>query len=158
MAATGGPYVQAAVLCETFIKGEQSHALSLINVIEGIGVAGPDPKEMPPTTIGPPLKLVINLWAGSARGRYSLKLRPVAPSGLEDDVIDVGFVEFGGVAGGLGVDTILAFPGYEFTEPGAYWFDVLLTEIGEDDGQVLTRVPFTIQYQPGVTIRMPGES
>jgi hypothetical protein len=150
MAAGSGPYVQIAVICETFIKGEQSHALSLINIIEGIGVGGDDPQQMPPTTIGPPLKLVVNLWAGGTRGRYTLKLRPEAPSGLQDDMIEIGSVQFSGDAG---VDTIVPMPSYEFTEEGIYWFDVLLVTPGEVDGQLLTRISFKVDYQPVVTLR-----
>jgi len=147
-----GPYVQIAVLCETFIKGEQSHALSLINIIEGVTVAGDGPN-MPPAKVGPPLKLVINLWAGSARGRYSLKLRPEAPSGLQDDLIEVAQPNFGAPGTGLGLDHIVPMPEYEMTEEGTHWFDVLLTPVGEDDGQLLTRIPFVIAYQPTVTLR-----
>jgi hypothetical protein len=153
--ASSGPYVQTAVLCETFIKGEQSHALSLINIIEGIGVAGTDPREMPHTTIGPPLKIVINLWAGQAKGRYSLKLRPEAPSGLQGDLIELVLVQFAAPTG-LGVDTIMPMPPYEITEEGTHWFDVILTAPGEEEGELLTRIPFTVQYQPAVGFQMPN--
>jgi hypothetical protein len=151
-ASSGGPYVQLAVLCEAFIKGEQSHALSLINIVEGITVAGAEP-QMPPARIGPPLKIIINLWAGAARGRYSLKLRPETPSGLQDDPLELGPVNFGTPGGGLGVDTIREMPEYELTEEGTYWFDVFLTAVGEDEGQFLTRIPFIISYQPTVVLR-----
>jgi hypothetical protein len=151
MAANTGPYVQMAVLCETFIKGEQSHALSVINVLEGISAAGPEPN-MPPANIGPPVKVIVNLWAGQARGRYLLKLRPEAPSGIQDDPIDLGEVQFNEMSG-LGVDTIVPMPPYEFTEPGTHWFDVLLGISGEDGGELLTRIPFTINYQHAVTLR-----
>jgi hypothetical protein len=152
MADSSGPYVQLAVLCETFIKGEQSHALSLINIIEGFTVAGEGP-DMPPARIGPPIKLVINLWAGSTRGRYSLKLRPEAPSGIQHDLIEVAPLNFGVPGAGFGLDTIVPMPEYELTEEGTWWFDILMTPVGEDEGQLLTRIPFTITYQPTVTLR-----
>ena len=92
--ANGGPYVQVAALCQTFIRGAESGQLSLINVLEGMTVVGPDPDEMPPVTIGPQMKLVIGLWAGHTKGRYRLKLRPEAPSGLQGDPIDLPPLRF----------------------------------------------------------------
>jgi hypothetical protein len=143
---SSGPYVQVAVICETFIKGAQSGALSVINVLEGITVTGSDPDEMPPVTIGPPLKLVINLWAGQTRGRYSLKLRPEEPSGLQGDPITIGPLQFGDT-GARGVDAILPMPSYDFTEEGLHWFDVLFGGKGQED-RLLTRIPFGVTYQP----------
>jgi hypothetical protein len=142
--------VQIAVICETFIKGEQTHALSLINVVEGITLGGPDPRAIPSATIGPPLKLVINLWAGSTRGRYMLKLRPEAPSGIQDDEIEIVSFQFAGE--GDGKDTIVPMPSYEFSEEGMYWFDVLLAQADEAGGQLLTRIPFKVDYQQTVTL------
>jgi hypothetical protein len=149
--ATNGPHVQVAVICENFIKGAESQALSLINIVEGFTGQGPEP-QMPPLTIGPPLRLVINLWAGQARGRYMLKLRPEAPSGVQGDPIDIAEVQFNERTG-LGQDTIAEMPEYEMTEPGVHWFDVLLAQPGEDGGQMLTRIPFTVNYQQAVTLR-----
>jgi hypothetical protein len=151
LASSNGPYVQIAVICESFIKGEQSHALSIINVIEGIGTAGSE-REMPPVNIGPPLKLIINLLAGQARGRYVLKLRPQAPSGIQDDPVNLGEVQFNEMSG-LGVDTILPMPPFELTEPGTHWFDVLLGADDGDDGELLTRIPFMINYQQTIQLR-----
>jgi hypothetical protein len=68
--SNGGPYVHAAVLCQTFIKGEQSHALSLINILDTVTIGGADPDEMPPVALGPggiSATLVVNLWAGHAK-------------------------------------------------------------------------------------------
>ena len=144
--SSGGPYVQVAVLCETFIKGAQSGALSLINIIEGITVGGTDPDEMPPFTLGPPLKLVVNLWAGQTKGRYSLKLRPEEPSGLQGDPINLGPIQFADT-GARGVDAILPMPSYEVTEEGTYWFDVLFAGKEQED-LMLTRIPFSVVYQP----------
>ena len=148
MTNTGGPYVQIAVLCETFIKGAQTGALSLINIVETVNVAGSDPREMPPAVIGPPLKIVINLWAGRAQGRYDLKLTPWAPSGLQGNPIDLGSIQFTGTPG---VDTIVPMPPYELSEEGPYWFDVVLAAPGDDEGQTLTRIPVNVKYhvQPG---------
>lgn len=106
---------------------------------------------MPPFHLGAPTKLIINLWAGQARGRFLLKLRPEAPSGVQDDPIDLAEVQFTELTG-LGRDVIMPMPNYDLTEPGTYWFDVLLGVATDDDGQLLTRIPFTVTYQQTVTL------
>lgn len=147
-----GPHVQIAAFAELFIRGAQTGALSVINIVDGVTVTGPDLNEMPPFSLGR-YKLIINLWADKAKGRYFLKLRPHEPSGLEGDPIDLTPVNFKATA--LGVDHIQQAPPFEVSEEGTYWFDLLLVAPGEDDGQLLTRIPFNVQYQPGVTIQMP---
>jgi hypothetical protein len=143
----GGPYVQTAVICETIIRGAETKNLNLINILEGCGIQGTDPDEMPSFTIGPPLKLVINLWGGKARGRYPLYIRPEEPSGLQGDRIKLGLLQFNGQSTG-GCDTILPMPHYEITEEGTHWFDVLLSPGGGEEDRLLTRIPFTVQYVP----------
>lgn len=146
----GGPYVQVATLCQTFIRGAESGQLSLINVIDGATVAGEDPEAMPPVTIGPPLKLVIGLWAGQTKGRYQLRLRPEEPSGLQGDLIELTSLQFT-ATGGRGVDTIMPMPEYEITEEGTTWFDVLFSPGAGQEDRLLTRIPFTVVYQPQAT-------
>jgi hypothetical protein len=141
----GGPYVQAATFCETIIRGAETGRLSLINIIDGIIVVGPDPDEMPPFSIGN-LRVVVNLWAGQAKGRYGLKLRPEEPSGLQGDLINLGSLNFS--ASRPGIDTIRPMPPYEVTEEGKYWFDVLLSPGRDQDDRLLTRIPLTVTYQP----------
>ncbi len=143
----GGPHVHMAVLCEKFIRGAESRQLSLINVMEGITVGGPDADQMPPFKIGAPLMLVISLWAGQTKGRYSLKLRPEEPSGLQGDPIKLPPIQFTGAAG-HGVEIILPMPSYELTEEGTYWFDVLFSPGSGQEDRLLTRIPFTVIYQP----------
>jgi hypothetical protein len=155
MAESTGPHVQLAVFAEQFIRGAQSGALSVINIVDGVTVTGPDQNQMPAFSLAI-YKLIINLWADQAKGRYFLKLRPHEPSGLQGDVIDLIPVNF--VSTALGVDHIQQAPAFEVTEEGIYWFDVLLCAPGEDDGQVLTRMPFTVQYQPGITLQIPGNA
>lgn len=148
----GGPHVQLAVFAEQFIRGAQSGNLSIINIIDAVQVQGPDPNEMPPFSLEA-FKLIINLWADKTKGRYFLKLRPHEPSGIEGDLIDLTPVNF--VATALGVDHVQQAPAFEVTEEGTYWFDLLLVAPGDEDGQMLTRLPFTVRYQPAVTVQMP---
>jgi hypothetical protein len=85
---------------------------------------------------------------------YSPKLRQEAPSGIQDDPIDIAEVQFSEFTG-LGIDTIVPMPEYDLDEQGTYWFDVLLGHPGDSDGQLLTRIPFTLTYRQTVTLRRP---
>jgi hypothetical protein len=146
----GGPYVQLALFAEKFIRGAQTGALSIINMVDAVGVRGDNPNQMPPFQMEQ-LMVFVNLWAGDAKGRYEILLRPQEPSGLYGDPLDIGPVNF--VPTAKGVDIARQMPPYEITEEGTTWFDVLLAPPGEDDGQLLTRIPFEINYQPTVTLR-----
>jgi hypothetical protein len=77
-----------------------------------------------------------------------LKLRPEEPSGIQGDPITLGPIQFAG-GSAASVNFIAAMPEYEMTEEGTYWFDVLFGGRGQDD-RVLTRIPFTVNYQPDV--------
>jgi hypothetical protein len=147
----GGPHVQLALFAEKFIRGAQSGALSIINIIDGIAVPGSSP-EMPSFSLQ--AMIFINLWADQTKGRYEVKLRPQEPSGLYGDVIDIGAVNFTSTA--LGVDIARPLPPFEITQEGTYWFDVLLVAPGDEDGQLLTRIPLAVEYRPGVTLQMPN--
>jgi hypothetical protein len=140
----GGPYVQAASFCETIIRGAETGRLSMINIIDGVTIVGPDPDEMPPFSLAT-LKVVVNLWAGQTKGRYALKLRPEEPSGHQGDLLDLGSLNFSTQPG---IDTIRPMPPYEVTEEGKYWFDVLLSPGRDQEDRLLTRIPLTVVYQP----------
>jgi len=50
---------------------------------------------------------------------------------------------------------VVAMPAYEVTEPGTHWFDVLFSADGTAPQRLLTRIAFTIGFQPQVTVRLP---
>jgi hypothetical protein len=139
-----GPYVQAATFCETIIRGAETGRLSIINIIDGLTVVGPDPNNMPSVSLAN-LRVVITLWAGQAQGRYMIMLRPEVPSGLQGDLINLGSVNFSNQPG---IDIALPMPPYEITEEGKYWFDVILSPGQDGEDQLLSRIPLTVQYQP----------
>ena len=140
-----GPHVQLAVFTDRYIRGAQSGSLSLINIVDGATMVGEDPEEMPSFSLEH-LTLVIGLWAGQTKGRYSLKLRPEEPSGVQGELIDLGQVNFPDT-GARGVDIIRQMP-YEVTEEGTYWFDVLFSPGSGLEDRLLTRIPLTVVYQP----------
>jgi hypothetical protein len=142
----GGPHVQVAAICEKVLREASGGALSLINIVEGVTATaiGVDvPEEMPPLSLES-LFLVITLWSDKTKGRYKLRIRPEAPSGIRDDPLEIpiNFRE----TGNKGVDTVIPM-GYTVTEEGLYWFDVLLGT-NDQEGRLLTRIPLNVMYQP----------
>lgn len=144
----GGPHVQVAVFVDRFIRGAQSGSLSLINIIDGATMVGEDPNEMPPFSLGH-LTIVIGLWAGQTKGRYTVSLRPEQPSGVQGELIPLGSVNFPDT-GARGVDIIQQMS-YEVSEEGTYWFDVLFSPGAGQDDRALTRIPLRVAYQPQPT-------
>jgi hypothetical protein len=136
-----GPYIQMAGLCEQVIE-DKAGALSLIRVIDTITntVARPDaPAEMPPITY--PMKMVIMLKAGRARGRHELKITPEQPSGEIKPSLTRSIHMEGEERG---VNHIINMV-FTFTMEGLYWFNVYF------DDFLLTRIPLRIKYERIVT-------
>jgi hypothetical protein len=148
----GGPHVQLALFAEKFIRGAQSGALSIINIIDAVTVQGPSPNEMPPFSLDQ-LMIFINLWADKTKGRYTIKLRPQEPSGLYGELIEIGPANFTPTT--MGIDIARLMPPHEITEEGTTWFDIMLVAPGDEEGQILTRIPFNVTYQPTVTLQRP---
>jgi hypothetical protein len=136
-----GPYIQMAGLCELVLE-EKTGVLSLIRIIDTIThkVASPDaPTEMPPVTY--PMKMVIMLKAGRARGRHELKIIPELPSGeLKPPLIQSIHME----GEERGVNRIINML-FTFTMEGLYWFNVYF------DDSLLTRIPLRVKYERIVT-------
>lgn len=141
--SSGGPYVQAALVCEKLLTegdGVQSfiRAVDRLNV-GAIGPVGQVPTDMPQQQV--PFILCLALKSGNARGRYALKVRAEKPSGRQSPAIEVG-LHLEGEERGANVNIDLR--GFVFDEEGLWWFDVLFG----DNETVLTRVPFRLAYQP----------
>jgi hypothetical protein len=156
-ALSEGPYAQSAVLCETFIRGAESGQMTLVNILEGIGVSGPDLRAMTPIVIGAPIKLVVRLCGGDSTERYSLGLRSEAPSGTQRELLELADIEFSKAEGNI-FSTVLPMPQYEVTEPGTHWFDLLIRGHREEQPRLLTRIPLNVSYQPRVTLRTGSKS
>lgn len=141
MTSEQGPYIQMAGLCEQVIE-DTTGALSLIRIIDTIThtEARPDaPVEMPPVTY--PMKMVIMLKSGRARGRHELKMVPELPSG-EVKPAFTRSVQMEGEERGFNNIVNMVFT---FTMEGLYWFNVYL------DDSLLTRIPLRIKYNRIVT-------
>lgn len=127
-----------AVLCEKVLS-EQDGVLSIIRVIDRMTIAttGPDvPEEMPPTQLA--LNAVVSFKSGTARGRYTIKLRPEDPSGMQLPALEMP-VHFEGAD--RGANMIVTF-NFRAEHEGLYWIDVLFQD------EVITRMPLRVIYQP----------
>jgi hypothetical protein len=136
MAFERGPYIQAACFCELVIA-DQENVLSLIRVVDTLNhfEAGPNPPEdMPPFMH--PLKLVLMLKSGEARGRSNLRIVPQVPTGETKDALDLT-VHFEGDEKGHNIAANLNF-GFEME--GLYWFHVYV------DDHKLTSIPLRVKY------------
>ena len=130
-----------AGLCEQVIE-DKTGVLSLIRIVDTIThtEAHPDaPTEMPPVTY--PLKMVIMLKSGRARGRHELKIIPELPSGEVKSPFS-RTVHLEGEE--RGVNNIINMV-FTFTTEGLYWFNVYLND------SLLTRIPLRLKYNRVVT-------
>ncbi len=140
-----GPYVQAAALCEQVIE-DKSGVLSFIRIIDTIThtEARPDaPIDMPPVTY--PMKMVIMLKSGRARGRHEVKIIPELPSGEIKNPLTHSIQLEGEERGTNNIINML----FTFTMEGLYWFNIHL------DDSLLTRIPIRIKYNRIVTQEPP---
>jgi len=135
-----------AGLCEQVIE-DKTGVLSLIRIIDTIThtEARPDaPLEMPQVTY--PLKMVMMLKSGRARGRHELKIVPELPSG-ETKAPYVQSVQMEGEE--RGTNTIINML-FTFNAEGLHWFNVYF------DDSLLTRIPLRIKYNRIITQQAPN--
>lgn len=133
----GGPYLAAALFCDKVLE-EKDGTLSAIRMVDRIThtISGPDaPEAMPPITIN--LFALLSFKSGAARGKYTLKFIPNAPSGKIMPEFS-GPIVLEGDDRGANVVLNLGIP---VEEEGLYWFDVIFDE------QLITRMPLRIVYQ-----------
>lgn len=136
MSFEGGPYVQAACICDQVIE-DKTGVMSLIRIVDNLThmEANPSPPEiMPPVHYRG--KLVLMLKSGKAIGRYNLKVQPELPTGETLDPIVIT-AHFEGEEKGINVVTDLNFT---FELEGLYWFNIYIDE------DFLTGIPFRVRY------------
>jgi hypothetical protein len=133
----GGPFLQAACLCNMVIE-DKTNTLSLIRIIDNVTHVerGPSPPEdMPPFMHS--MKLVLMMKSGRATGRSEIVITPELPSGLKETPMPPLSVHFTGEERGHNQIVNLNF---EFKMEGLYWFHIHL------DGEPWTSIPFRIRY------------
>jgi len=135
-----GPFVNVAAVCERTLE-EKDGVLTLVRLIDRVivGALGPEvPAEMPAQTIQ--LTIVVSLRPGDAVGRYTITVRPEAPSGEQLDPIELPVTFEGGPDRGVNLVLNMQF---QAQHEGLYWFDILL-----DGATQLSRIPLRLVYQP----------
>lgn len=132
---TGGPYLSAALLCDTVLE-DKSGTLSLIRIVDRLNVSPPPgaPERMPPTPFN--THLVVSFKSGMARGQYTLRITITSPSGAEATHLTLP-VLFEGEDRGVNAVVRLEMVLEEY---GLFWFGVYLNDVP------FTRIPLRVVY------------
>jgi hypothetical protein len=133
---TNGPYLKAAVLCESVIEDKQG-VLSLIRVVDRViaGASGPGaPAAMP--KFNHRLMAVVMMTSGEFNGTAEISLTMQNPAGIRQPIGTTG-VLFEGQDRGA---NIVAELNMSLEIEGLYWIEVHLGE------ELLTRVPMRVVY------------
>ena len=144
---TGGPYLEAALLCEKVLQ-ELDGVKSVIRIVDRVTrqLFGPTiPMEMEP--FEHELFLFVRFKSGSARGPMSLQVKMIKPSG-ESPAPFMSTIIFEGEED-RGVDIVMGMK-IKFDQTGLYWFLVGLGEV------IVTRIPLRITYIPQIMQILPG--
>ena len=141
-----GPYLKTAVFCDQVIEGKDG-VLSLVRAIDRLTITagGPGAPEAMPE-VRRPLKLVLMLVSGRARGGQNLEVKIETPDGTIGPWWSSRILFEGE---DRGANVVLEVE-QEFRFEGLYWFHLLL------EGNQLTRIPFRVIYQriaPGSQLR-----
>ncbi len=137
--AGGGPFVNAAFICEKVLR-EQDGVLTPIRLVDRFihrpQVASLD-QPMPPALLT--FTLLIVLKSGDARGRSTLRVRLEEPSGLVQPNQMSQPVQLEGEDRGINAIFEVAM---QFEREGLHWFVISL------DDTELTRTPLRLIYEP----------
>jgi hypothetical protein len=142
MPSQGGPYLQAALLCEKALQ-ETDGVISLIRIVDRWTVSGPT-DDMPQTAIQ--ATMVLMFKSGFHRGPGRLTITPTSPRDAAMPAIEVPVHFEGDEDRGVNVVIPMAFPAQE---PGVYWFGVAL------DGQTVSHIPLRVIYHRVAPTQIP---
>ena len=132
-----GPYLKAAVFCSEVIEGKDG-VLSLIRVIDRLTITAAGTE--PPATLPPfkhPVKLVLMLISGRAKGTKDVAVKIERPDGTVSPAWS-GTVFLEGEDRGANLVMEMEM---EFSLEGLYWFDAYFEDTR------ITRMPFRVIYQ-----------
>jgi hypothetical protein len=142
MSIQGGPYLQAALLCEKALQ-ETDGVISVIRIVDRWTVSGPA-EDMPQTAIQ--ATMVLMFKSGFHRGPGRLTITPTSPRNATLPAIEVPVQFEGDEDRGVNVVIPMAFP---VEEPGVYWFGVAL------DGQTVSHIPLRVIYHQVAPLHLP---
>ena len=142
MPIQGGPYLQAALLCEKALQ-ETDGVISLIRIVDRWTVSA-STEDMPRTRI--PATMVLMFKSGFHRGPGRLTITPTSPRDEPLQVVEENVHFEGDEDRGVNVVIPLAFP---VQEPGVYWFGVAL------DGRTVSRISLRVIYHRVAPTQLP---
>lgn len=136
---SGGPYLNAALLCEKVLI-ERDGVITAIRLVDRVTVMAvssgvPVPDVLPPSSVS--FHLLIVLKSGIFKGTAPIKLVILTPSGKEigESSTDAFFE---GDDRGINLVSPLQF---QVSEDGLYWISVFCA------GELKTRIPLRVVYQ-----------
>jgi len=136
---SGGPYLNAALLCEKVLV-ERDGVITAVRLVDRIIVMAvssgvPMPEELPPSTVS--FNLLVVLKSGVFKGTAPIKLVIHTPPEKEigESSTDAFFE---GDDRGINLISPLQF---QVTEDGLYWISVYCA------GELKTRIPLRVVYQ-----------
>jgi len=130
-----GPYLAAAFLCEKVLI-EKDNVFSIVRIVDRIKIRSTEFDNMPPGEIG--LTAFIAFKAGSAKGKYTLKIKPEGPNfRLQEYAQHINFEgkeENKGSNFVININTVV-------DKEGLYWFNLFLND------KFISRMPLKIVYE-----------
>lgn len=146
----GGPFVQVATFCQVAIV-ESTGQASLIRIIDRITLNIPPGADPVALQQKQPLQitLVVILKSGLFKGKATITIRPVTPSGTILPPAQFPILLEGDDRGNqIIMPMALALP-----EEGLYWFEILVNEA------TATKVPLRLIHQPATLVQraLPSE-
>jgi len=134
------PLLMAAFFCENILE-EKEGVLTAVRIVDVLKVRIPDlsgiPEGQPKPTIATQIKALLGFKSGEAKGKRTVHLTVVAPSGKRRKTVPTTVTFMGNE---LGVN-IRAQVVVEAEEEGLYWYEVRV------DGKLLTRMPLRIVHE-----------
>lgn len=135
---TGGPYLNAALLCERVLQ-ERDGVNSLIRVIDRVTITAIVQNigsvEIPPTLVG--FSLFVSIKSGLFKGSAPLKLTVRSPD--EEKIVEFAIdILLEGDDRGVNVVSPVQF---QIQTEGLFWVDVSLM------GSLITRIPLRVVIQ-----------
>jgi hypothetical protein len=140
----GGPYLEAALLCEKVLQ-EVDGVKSAIRIVDRIIRKNPA-MEMEP--FDHEINLFVRFKSGQARGPMPLQIRLTKPSGESPNPARNNILFEG--EDDRGVDIVVAMH-MRLDQVGLYWFVISL---GDTE---ITRIPFRVVYIPQIMQTLPQD-
>jgi hypothetical protein len=147
----GGPYLAAALLCETIIEDKQDGAMSAIRIVDQFSLTlspttPPDfPSEAQRLPVHTPVLLMFK--TGNSPGEHVIRLDLESPSGKSETVHEqtISFGPKPNAGANLRFNANIAVH-----TGGVFWLHVFL------DGKEVTLIPFEITIQRAEAVQQPA--